>query len=73
MKFNNDDFLLQGSVNQIHGVTRDPETKEYAIVSRFQNGGNLRRLIAENWARLTWKNVIWMLYNISYGLFGIHR
>jgi len=59
-------------VNRIYGVTRDPETKEYAIVTQFQNGGNLRRLISEQLAQLTWGSVIWMLYNISKGLFGIH-
>ena len=60
--------LNDGSrVNRIYGVTRDPETKEYAIITEFQNGGNLRRLIAENHAKLTWKNVISMLHNITNG------
>ena len=60
-------------VNQIYGVTRDPETKEYAIITRFQNGRNLQRLIAENHAKLTWKNVIFILNRITYGLSHIHR
>ena len=66
MKFN------CGSVNPIYGVTRDVETNEYVIVTHFQNEGNLRRLISEKHAELTWKNVIFMLYNISFGLFHIH-
>ncbi len=70
MKFNGATAIC---VNRIYGVTRDPETKEYAIVTQFQNGGNLRRLISEKHAQLTWKNVINMLYNISFGLSDIHN
>ena len=69
MKFNSDG---PQHVNRIYGVTQDPETKEYAIVTQFQNGGNLRRLISEKHAELTWKKVIFMLYNISFGLSDIH-
>ena len=68
MKLNRD----YGVINRIYGVTRDPETKEYAIVTEFQNEGNLRRLIAENHAKLTWKNVIYMLYTITNNLYCIH-
>ncbi len=60
-------------INRIYGVTRDPETKEYAIVTKFQNGGNLRRLISENNAELTWTKVIDMLWRIANGLYHIHR
>ena len=60
-------------INKIYGVTRDPETKEYAIVTQFQNGGNLRRLISKQRAQLTWKKVILMLDNISFGLYSIHQ
>ena len=60
-------------VNQIYGVTRDPLTHEYAIVTEFQNGGNLRRLISENHTELNWKKVISMLKYISIGLHQIHH
>ena len=60
-------------LNQIYGITRNPETNEYAIVTHFQNGGNLRRLIAEHHTELTWKKVIYMLRNVSGGLNNVHR
>ena len=33
-------------------------THEYALVTQFQDGGNLRRLISENHTELTWEEVI---------------
>ena len=62
-----------GYVNQIYGVTRDPLTHEYAIVTAFKNGGNLRRVILENHTDLTWLKVINMIYYISDGLSNIHQ
>jgi len=59
-------------VNRIHGVTRDPLTHEYAIVTQFQNGGNLRRMISENHTNLTWENIIHRLNGIVVGLQNIH-
>src|SRR5579885_1130780 len=64
--------LNAGFTNSIYGVTRDPLTHEYAIVTQFQEGGNLRRLISEHYTELTWEKVILMLWNISDGLSVIH-
>ena len=60
-------------INQIYGVTRDPLTHEYAIVTQFQDGGNLRRLISENHTELTWEKGIMMLRLIIIGLCIIHQ
>ncbi|RIB15210.1 kinase-like domain-containing protein [Gigaspora rosea] len=59
-------------VNRIYGVTCDPLTREYAIVTAFQNGGNLRRIIYESSKEITWRRVIIMLRDISRGLADIH-
>jgi len=53
-------------------VTRDQETNEYAIVTAFQNGGNLKQVISENHTDLTWLNVFMMLKGIISGLDHIH-
>ena len=58
--------------NKIYGVTRDPKSKEYAIVIEFKNGGNLREVIKKNHSTLTWKIIIDILRDISNGLVGIH-
>src|SRR5204863_2529627 len=54
-------------------MTRDPISKEYAIVTEFKNGGNLREVIKKNHSILTWKIIISMLLDISNGLDKIHR
>ena len=53
-------------------MTRDQETNEYAIVTAFQNGGNLKQVISENHTDLTWLNVFMMLKGIISGLDHIH-
>jgi len=53
-------------------VTRDPLTHEYALVVKFQNAGNLRRMISENHTALTWKIIIDVLWEITAGLFSTH-
>ena len=58
--------------NQIYGVTRDPISKEYAIVIEFKNGGNLREVIKKNHSKLTWVNIINIFENISSGLDYVH-
>src|SRR3954462_1885333 len=58
--------------NGIYGLTRDPQNGEYAIVTKFQNGGNLREFIKKKHSILNWKLVIKILYNVSDGLYAIH-
>jgi serine/threonine protein kinase len=57
---------------RIYGVTRDPQSKEYAIVTKFKNGGNLREVIKKNYSSLTWNRIFSILINISFGLYDIH-
>jgi serine/threonine protein kinase len=54
-------------------VTRDPQSKEYAIVTEFRNGGNLREVIKKNHSILNWKAIILTLWSISGGLYNIHN
>lgn len=61
------------SCNGIYGVTRDPQSGEYAIVIEFQDGGNIRALIKKNHSNLKWRLLIGALMNISYGLEVIHQ
>ena len=65
--------MFFGYVNQIYGVTRDPLTHEYAIVTRFQNGGNLRRVISEIHTRFIWEIIFARLRGISIALSIIHE
>jgi serine/threonine protein kinase len=65
--------LNHGFSNKIYGVTRDPKSKEYAIVTEFKNGGNLREVIKKNHSILTWKIIINILKDINDGLVDIHK
>src|SRR6266487_989609 len=60
-------------INQVFSVTRDPLTHEYALVTKFKNEGDLRRLLCGNHTDLTWENAIYMLWRIGCGLRLIHR
>ncbi|PKY35886.1 hypothetical protein RhiirB3_457435 [Rhizophagus irregularis] len=58
---------------RIYGVTRDPQSGEYAIVIQFKNGGNLRKMIKENYSNLTWENILEILNRISEGLDSLQK
>ncbi|GBB91327.1 hypothetical protein RclHR1_18550002 [Rhizophagus clarus] len=57
---------------RIYGVTRDPQSREYAIITEFKNGGNLREIIKKNHNNLTWKSILKIFYYISNGLLSVH-
>ena len=71
LKINGASFAIE--TIQIYGVTRDPKSKEYAIIMEFQNDGNLREMIRKHYNSLTWEIIIRMLWKISYGLHCIHE
>ncbi|CAG8465074.1 10277_t:CDS:2 [Scutellospora calospora] len=52
-------------VCRVYGVTRDPKTQEYAIISQFQEYGNIRNLIRKHYDILTWRKCINVLRTIS--------
>src|SRR5579863_1361614 len=59
--------------NRIYGVTMNPETHEYGIVTEFQNGGNLKRMLSEYHNGLSWEKIIQLLEFLSSGLMRIHQ
>ncbi|GET04100.1 kinase-like domain-containing protein [Rhizophagus clarus] len=67
------DLNLNGAVTVlIYGVTCDPQSGEYCIVTDFKNGGNLREVIKKNHSILTWVSIIDMFYGVAVGLFHVH-
>src|SRR5437016_13751352 len=57
----------------IYGVTREPETKEYMIVMRYANNGNLLSYLDQSINELTWKRKLLSLRTISQNLWTIHN
>lgn len=59
--------------NRIYGVSRDPNTQEYVIVTEFYEEGNLRQVLSRNYETLTWRIASNMLFNINRSLFNMHN
>src|SRR6266542_6778714 len=57
----------------IYGISQDPNTKEYILVTRYANNRNLRDYLTKNFKNLKWKDKIEILYRIISGLKTIHQ
>ncbi|PKY57758.1 kinase-like protein [Rhizophagus irregularis] len=56
-----------------HGITKDPETKDYMIIMKYASGGNLHDYLQKNFKEVTWNNKLYILWQISAGLHTIHE
>src|SRR6266511_1295347 len=61
------------SILDIYGISQDPNTKEYILVTRYANNGSLTDYITKNFKNLKWKGKIEVLYRIISGLKIIHQ
>src|SRR5437764_10871542 len=57
----------------IYGISQDPNTKEYILVTRYANNKSLTDYITKNFKSLKWKEKIKILYRIILGLKTIHK
>ncbi|CAB4428577.1 unnamed protein product [Rhizophagus irregularis] len=62
-----------GNVIMCYGVTMDPATNDYMLVMQYANGGNLHNYLQIHFSDITWREKIWIIINILYGLKIIHR
>src|SRR5947199_8707910 len=67
------DLQCPATVIDIHGISQDPNTKEYILVMRYAENGSLGDYITKNFKNLKWKDKIEILYNIISGLNIIHQ
>ncbi|RIB21909.1 hypothetical protein C2G38_2014583 [Gigaspora rosea] len=58
---------------EIYGITYDTNRKEYMMVFEHADKGDLRHYLSENFASLTWKQKLKLLYSISDNLDYIHQ
>ncbi|GBC01061.1 hypothetical protein RclHR1_04050004 [Rhizophagus clarus] len=64
--------LNSSRIINLHGFTKNPDTLNYMVVIAYANKGNLR----DNLTKVTennWKQKLFMLYQIIFGLNNIHR
>ena len=57
----------------IHGISQNPDTKDYIIVLQYIQGGNFNNWMNENFKSFNWKNKLMALSNIISGLKEIHQ
>lgn len=74
-----DDFLkeikshLKCSNLELFGITQNPRTEDYVMVTKFADEGDLRSYIALNFKQLKWADKLFLLYNIANNLQKIHQ
>ena len=61
---------------QYYGITRDPQTNDYIVVSEFATKGNLLTYLRLNYHLLNWEKRLCLLLKINgssrYSFRGIH-
>ncbi|RHZ61624.1 hypothetical protein Glove_346g148 [Diversispora epigaea] len=62
----------EGSIIKCYGVTREPQTKNYAFVLEYMSNGDLHHFINKNFERFAWKSKIYYLNKIVKGIKKIH-
>ncbi|RIB03279.1 kinase-like domain-containing protein [Gigaspora rosea] len=66
-------YELLGSV-QCYGLTRDPNTQEYMLVTEYIKGGDLRNYLSKNFKNMKWlDHKLKILISIAKGLKLIHE
>ena len=57
----------------VYGISQDPNTKEYILVTRYANNQSLTDYLTKNLKNLKWEDKIEILYRIISGLSSIHQ
>ncbi|RHZ86540.1 hypothetical protein Glove_50g66 [Diversispora epigaea] len=65
-------FRGKGAI-AVYGLTKNPIENEYFIVMKYATYGNLRKMLDNNFKKLSWIQKIRILYYISNGLANIHE
>ncbi|GET59459.1 kinase-like domain-containing protein [Rhizophagus irregularis DAOM 181602=DAOM 197198] len=59
-------------INKYYGVTQNPATKNFMIITNYYELGDLTRYITNNFFNITWKDKLSKLFDIITGLKLIH-
>ncbi len=50
---------------KFYGITKDPETKEFIVITQFADRGNLRIILSHHFNKILWKDKITFLYDLT--------
>ena len=56
-----------GYVNFCYGITKSPNENDYLLVFEYAANGDLHNNLSKNFKKITWKDKISSLFDISYG------
>ncbi|CAG8579206.1 21193_t:CDS:2, partial [Racocetra persica] len=59
-------------VSQCYGISQDPVTSNYLMVTHYFEGGNLRQYLNSNHSQLSFGDKLGQLYTMANGLYNIH-
>src|SRR3954471_2296492 len=59
-------------IARCHGISQDPNTKNYLMVMDYKKDGNLRQYLQNKNNELSLEDKLEKLENIAYGLYRIH-
>ncbi len=65
--------MFKSSGLRLYGMTKDPETKEFMMIIKFADEGNLRSSLSNNFNNISWKDKILLLYHITEDLRDLHK
>ncbi|CAG8614091.1 2451_t:CDS:2 [Acaulospora colombiana] len=60
-------------ISRCHGITQNPKTKNYMLVTQYAKHGNIRTYYQQNFKTFTWKKRLDILYGIAVGLMRLHQ
>ncbi|CAG8785109.1 34377_t:CDS:2 [Gigaspora margarita] len=60
-------------VVSVYGISQNPYTKEYILVTEFMDRGNMRDYLRDNSIDLSWNTRLKILLGITTGLMNIHN
>ncbi|GBC02776.1 hypothetical protein RclHR1_04810007 [Rhizophagus clarus] len=64
---------LYRNLLKFYGMTRDPETKEFVMITQFAEKGNLRSFLSNNFNNILWKDKLYLLYKLITDLNYLHK
>lgn len=65
---NNGNYIIR-----YYGITQDPKTRDFMIVTQYAKHGNLRNYYQQNSKIMTWRKRLKILCEITIGLTAIHK
>ena len=64
LKIHWDIYSKNESCLEFYGITKDPETKDFMMIIKFANDGDLRRVLSSNFGSILWNDKVYLLFSL---------